>query len=256
MTGELKFGRSRGSAQDTRDLKFASYVTAPEIPTSWSKPNFGYGTYFKDWGMYGNDQVGDCVVASRAHLTRLFTAVGAPATAKFTTDSVISEYSAVTGYVPGDESTDNGTDMRTMCRYQKNTGLADADGNRHKIGAYVSVNGILEALQSVYVLGGVCIGFWVPESAMEQFDRGEIWDDVGDTNILGGHEVCGVGTMDWTQKITVVTWGKRQEMTKAFFEKYVDEQWSYVSSEILSAKGMWRGLNVDQLSADLNVLGQ
>ncbi len=241
---------------DKRDLKLTDYLDTTVLPTSWPKPNFGNGTLFKDWGMLGNDQVGDCVVASRCHLTMLDTKVGAPATARFTEASAISEYSVLSGYDPADPSTDVGLDMRAVCAYQKKTGLLDADGNRHKIGAYLSitVGDTLAMLQAVWCLGGFAFGFEVTESALDQYDKGQVWDDVGDTNIVGGHEVCGVGTMDWRSQVTFVTWGKRQPATFQFVEAYNDENFAWVAPEILNAGGTWRGLNVTQLNADLAAL--
>ena len=252
---DLKFGKKPASV-NAKDLKLAHYLDTTVLPTSWPHPNFGNGSRFRNWLMLGNDEVGDCVIASRCHLTMLDTSIGPEATARFTTASAIAEYSAVTGYDPNDPSTDQGTDMRAMCSYQRKTGLKDADGNRHKIGAYLALEpgNTLQALQAVWLFGGFPFGFTVPESAMEQFDKGEIWDDVGDTNILGGHEVCGVGTMDWHGRLTVVTWGKRQEMTFAFLKAYNDESWAYVDPEILSAGGTWRGLNLDKLNEDMAAL--
>lgn len=252
---ELLFGKKPATV-DHRDLKFSDYLDTTVLPTTFPHLNFGNGTLFRSWGMLGNDQVGDCVIASRAHLVMLDTNVGAPATARFTTASAISEYSAVGGYVPGDPSTDNGLDMRTVCAYQKRTGLQDADGIRHKIGAYLSLTpgDTLQAMQAVWIFGGFAFGFSVPESAMQQFDNGQIWDDVGDNNIIGGHEVCGVGTMDYRAKLTVITWGTRQEMTFAFLSKYNDESFVWVAPEILNLAGTWRGLNVAALNADLVAL--
>src|SRR5690242_1848987 len=189
MAGKL--GKQPAS-EDKRDLKLASYIKKGGLPTSFPHPNFGNGTLFADWGMLGNDKVGDCVIASRAHLAMLDTRLGLPATATFTEQSAINEYSKLSGYVPGDETTDVGLEPRAVCSYQKRYGLLDADGVRHKIGAYLALTpgDPLEAIQAVWIFGGFAFGFSVPESAMAQFDKGEIWDDVGDTNILGGHEVC------------------------------------------------------------------
>jgi hypothetical protein len=253
---DLKFGKKDATA-DAKDLLFGDYVAAV-LPTSWPKPNFGEGTLFRNWLMLGNDEVGDCVIASRAHLTMLDTRVGAAQkAAPFTTASAISEYSAVGGYVPGDPSTDNGLDMRVMCAYQKNTGLKDAAGVRHKIGAYLALTpgNTLQMIQATWLFGGFGLGFQVPQSAVDQFNAGSgIWTDVGDTNIVGGHEVCGVGTMDWHSKLTIVTWAVRWQMTFGFISAYNDEAWAWVPPEILSAGGTWRGLNVAKLNEDLAAL--
>lgn len=256
---ELKLGK-KPATTDRRDLKFADYVDTTVLPTTFPHPNFGNGTLFVDWEMLGNSTAGDCVIASRAHLTMLDTKIGAPATARFTEESALSEYSKLSGYDPsqtdpitGDNPTDVGLDMRAVCAYQKRYGLLDADGNRHKIGAYLALTpgDTLQAIQATWLFGGFAFGFEVPESAIQQFGNGQIWDDVGDNNIVGGHEVASVGTMNYTEKLTVVTWAKRQEMTFAFLSRYNDESFCWVAPEILNAGGTWRGLNVTQLNSDL-----
>lgn len=251
----LKLGKKPAS-DNPKDLRFGDFVDHAALPNHFPHPNFGNGNRFRNWGMLGNDEVGDCVIASRAHLTMLDTSVGAPATARFTTASVLAEYGAVTGYDPSDPSTDQGTDMRAMCSYQRKTGLADADGHRHRIGAYLALEpgNTLQAIQATWLFGGFGFGFGVAQSAMDQFDAGEVWDDVGDRDILGGHEVCGVGTLDYETRLTVVSWGRRQEMTFAFLAAYNDESWAWVAPEILSAGGTWRGLDVAKLNAALATL--
>lgn len=254
---DLKFGK-RPATEDQRDLKFVDYLDTTVLPTTFPHPNFGNGTLYRNWLMLGNDEVGDCVIASRAHLTMLDTKVGgAHVPAPFTTASAISEYSAVTGYDPADPSTDQGTDMRAMCAYQRSTGLADATGKRHKIGAYLALTpgNTLEMLQATWLFGGFGFGFQVPQSAVDQFNAGDgIWTTDGDTTIVGGHEVSVVGTMDWHQRLTLVTWAVRWEMSFEFVHAYCDEAWAWVAPEILSTAGTWRGLNITQLNADLTAL--
>lgn len=249
---DLKLGK-KNPTTDHKDLLFSTYSKKVKLPTTF--PNtFGYGTRFKNWGMLGNDDWGDCVPASRCHINMLDTSVGAPATATYTTKTTLAIYSAVTGFNENDPNTDQGTDMRAMCKYQQKTGLTDAKGVNHKIGAYVSITpgDTLQMLQAIYVFGAFAFGFQVPQSAMDQFNAGAgIWTDVGDKNIIGGHEVSGVGTMNSHGKITLVTWGVRWEMTFGFITTYCDEAWVFVSPEILSKTGKFRGFDLTALSADI-----
>lgn len=252
---DLKRGK-KPATSSLKDLHLRDFVAADELPTSYPHPNFGNGLRFANWGMLGNDEVGDCVPACRAHLVRMDTSIGAVPTARFTTASVIGEYEVVGGYNPKDASTDQGTDPRAMCSYMRKTGLLDADGKRHKIGAYLALDpgNPIEALQATWIFGGFALGFECTQSAMDQFDGHEVWDYVGDTDIIGGHEVAGVGTFNWKERLTVVSWARRQEMTFSFLKRYNDESWVWVSEEILSAGGKWRGLNVDALNERLSLL--
>ena len=56
-------------------------------------------------------------------------------------------------------------------------------------------------------------------------------------------------------KVGVVTWGKRQEMTRAFYEKYNDESWVYITTEELNEKGTGlHGFDMTKLNQFLSAL--
>ena len=79
----------------------------------------------------------------------------------------------------------------------------------------------------------VAVGILVPSSAQEQFAEGKPWDYVGDTDIVGGHYIPGLGCP--ASGTGIITWAKRQLMTQSFFEHYVDELWVPLSYEAHSA---------------------
>jgi hypothetical protein len=252
-TGKLPF------VADERDLKLSDYLSALPTPPA----DFGHEDLVTDWGMLGNgpdDSVepgfggaGDCVFAGGDHETLMLGAEGSHHPT-FTGAQAIADYSAVTGYVLGDESTDRGTDVREALKYRKATGLVDAGGHRHRIGAFLQLDKDLDQIfQAAYVFGCVGIGIEFPESAMQQFDDGEAWDVVKGSPIDGGHYIPVVGRNGGN--IVVVTWGKTQEMTPAFFAKYCDEAWVYVSASALDADGKTpEGFDKAQLLADLKAL--
>ena len=98
------------------------------------------------------------------------------------------------------------------------------------------------------------MGFEFPDSAFDQFDAGAIWDVVSGASIDGGHYVPVVGSADSPNKVTALTWGKRQELTKAFYEAYCDEAWAMLSAEQIRASGGIHGLDIAALNADLAAL--
>ncbi len=56
-------------------------------------------------------------------------------------------------------------------------------------------------------------------------------------------------------KVGVVTWGKRQEMTRAFYERYNDESWVYITTEELNASGAgFHGFDMAKLNSFLAAL--
>ena len=114
----MKLGK-KSFIEDKRDLLYRNYRLAAVLP---SRPKtFGHQNLISNWGMLGNDTVGDCVVAGSCHETMLWTAEGGkPAT--FTDANAISDYSAITGYNPNDPNTDQGTVVRDALLYRQKTG--------------------------------------------------------------------------------------------------------------------------------------
>jgi hypothetical protein len=253
---ELKLGKLPAK-RDKRDLLFARYVEPAKLP----KPpaQFGHENLFgpRAWGMLGNDEWGDCAWAGPAHETMLLTKEGKRAV-QFTTEGVLSDYSAVTGFdpkagPPGKNKTDNGTAVRDMMSYRRTTGIVDSTGKRHKIGAFLALDqtSLQEVYQAMYLFQVVGIGFAFPQSAFAQFDAGKPWDVVPGAKIVSGHYVCAVGKR---RNLEVVTWGSLQQMTPRFFKTYCDEAWTYVSPENLRSGRNPEGFNLAQLKADLTAL--
>ncbi len=253
----LKLGKQPATA-DTRDLMFARYATTAQLPTP--PGTFGHEDLFgaKDWGMLGNDEWGDCAWAGTAHETMILTKEGGtPAT--FTTDGVLSDYAAGTGFdpnagPPGKNSTDNGSNLRSVLKYRAKTGVLDANNQRHKIGAFVKLDqsNLTEVLQAAYIFQAVGIGIRFPSSAMAQFNAGQPWDVVSGATVEGGHYVPLVGK---NGNLQVVTWGALQPMTPAFFAQYCDEAWAYISSEDLNGGRVDpEGFDIAQLNADLTAV--
>lgn len=229
-----------------KDFRFEQVELAlPQFP---QKP-FGYGNTYADWGMLGNDNVGDCGPAGADHETMLWNHL-AGHEVTFTTDNTISDYSAISGYVPGDENTDVGIEVRAMYDYRRLTGMIDSAGKRHKIDAYVQIRpkDWDELIRCVFTFGVVGMGFEFPETAMDQFDAGEDWDVITGAQIEGGHYVPCVGSPDTFNRVTCITWGRRQVMTRAFYQTYNDESWVPLTRESLLPASNVRHIDWDHLS--------
>jgi len=221
-------------------FKLANYLNLSALPTPPSK--YGHQALVIDWeGMLGNDQYGDCVFAGAAHETILWGKEGGK-NVTFSTQSVLSDYSVVTGFNPNDPNSDQGTDMQVAASYRRKTGVKDQNGTRHKVDAYLAIAAGNEAeiKQAVYLFSNVGIGFQFPASAMAQFNAGKNWTIVSGSKIEGGHYVPVVGYDG--RYLYVVTWGKLQKMSWGFFRKYCDEAVVYLSSEMLVAGKIARGL--------------
>jgi hypothetical protein len=256
MTKQIKFipGKLPFKADKYgRDLKYDNYridKLVGDIPTAG-----GYKGRVSDFGMLANDTLGDCGPAGIDHgFMQTNTLAGKPI--QFDPANTISDYSAITGYNPDDPNSDQGTDMQTAYSYVTKTGMIDKAGKRHKIGAYLGLNNTQAQLQEViYIYDRAGIGFNFPSYAMTAFNNGQAWDYKPGQKytIDGGHYVEGI-YYDATG-VTVVTWGKEQLMTWAFFLKFCDESYLLVDDELLNAQGLTpNGLNVDLLNQDLTII--
>jgi hypothetical protein len=220
---------------------------------------------FTDWEMLGNgpddtvapgfEGAGDCVWAGGDHETMLAVA-GAGGKVAFTGANAIADYSACTGYVIGDDSTDKGTDPRAAMLYRRDTGLVDAQGNRHGIGAFVRLNheSYDEIMQACWIFEWVGLGIQFPNTAMDQFNNGQPWDVVPGAQIEGGHYIVLTGRTSEDDN-GVLTWARRQGATRRFLETYVDEAWAMVTQEELAAGKNRRGFDLAGLTAALANLG-
>ena len=244
----MKLGK-RPATTDTRDLLFSAYYVA-KLPPHPAK--FGHESLVSAWQMLGNDTVGDCVFAGGAHEEMLWCAEG-KSPAAFSTASVLSDYSAVTGYTPDDPNSDVGTDVRTALKYRVKTGLLDARGVRHKLGAYLKLEpgDTAHLLEALYLFGAVGIGWQLPDSAQEQFSQGHVWSVVAGAQVEGGHYTPLVAQRTHGE---VVTWGRVQAFTTAFYETYCDEAWALLSPEILCGGKSPEGFDLAALTADLKAL--
>ena len=269
MNMKLRLGK-KPATYDSRDLLFAQFRTAEPLPSH--PKHFGHEKLVgaKSWQMLGNGPdntvatgfggAGDCVFAGGDHETMLWTLEsGAPA--NFSGANAIADYIAVTGYDPkapvdanGDNPTDQGTNVRDALKYRQKTGLIDAAGKRHNIGAYVSLElgNQEELLEALYLFGIVGIGFAFPGSAMDQFNAGKPWSVVPGPKPKDGHYVPFVA---YRKNLECVSWGRIQRMTWPFYQKYCDEAWAILSPEMLVEGKSLEGFNLAQLQADLKTLG-
>lgn len=224
---------------------------------------FGHGNSFTDWGMNGNDNYGDCVLAGGGHEIELIAnlAAGGVTNRKVVTVTAansLADYGAITGFDPATGANDNGTNVHEALDYRIKTGLIDSTGKRHKIVAYVSleVGNLAHLRQALWIFEAVGIGFEVPGTAQQQFAEGKVWSVVpGNPEIEGGHYVPLVG-VPAVGNLACVSWARRQVMTDGFYEKYADEAYAYITEDELNRKSHrnWGGFNWADLKADLKLV--
>jgi hypothetical protein len=154
--------------------------------------------------------------------------------------AIQTAYSAVSGYVPGEPSTDNGADMLTVVKYLQKTGISG-----YKIGAFMAINQpmplggpLAELLQVINLFGGAYIGLAMPVSAQAQSYPGGTWrvpstgpQGNGQPGSWGGHAVIARGYNKYG--LIVPTWNFEVLVTWNFLAYYCDEAYAILSPEWL-----------------------
>jgi len=235
-------------------FKFAAFAVKDMLPTP--PKVFGHQEVIGDWLMLGNDRWGCCVFSGGAHETMMWSKIGEAPDANFNDACIAKDYGSVTGFKVNDPSTDQGTDMSAAASYRRKTGLVDSNRKRHKILAYMALKkGDTEQLAiAAYMYGAVGIGVQFPDSAMSQFEARKPWKPVAGSTIEGGHYVPVVGRVK-SGNFLVVTWGRLQEMSPSFYNKYCDEALVYLSSEMLVGGKSVEGIDLAKLKSSLSSLG-
>jgi hypothetical protein len=208
------------------------------------------------WYMANGIITHNCVIARLLHqIMGWFSVANAGQPKTFTTDQALQIYSAITGYVPGDPSTDQGTDPDTACAYWQNTGLLG-----DKIAGYANVDITnLDLIKfAIATFGGAGLAFDVPNYIMNVPAGGD-WSETpgADTTIEGGHEVYLVGY--GRKGFRVVSWGSTYTFNPDFLAKYGQNVDAVISPDWLKASGVSpTGLDLTSLLADLpaSLVGQ
>lgn len=213
---DVKLGK-KAKVEDGRTLKLANYMgpAGPPPPVSVAPPTVD------SWPMYSNDQKADCTCAAAGHMVTTWTALEAPVSQGKITVVKPPETDVLTLYSQVNGGTDGGAVALDVLNAWRHTGLG-AD----KIAGFAELprtgdDGIRRAL---WLFGGAYAGLQLPRTAQTE----ATWDVgpnglQGDAGVgsWGGHAV-NVIAYD-VHGLTIVTWGRVQLVTWAFWDAYCDE---------------------------------
>jgi hypothetical protein len=198
---QVKFGRKRPKVLGPH-FRLRNYLRAslPSPPTSCDFT--GPATSILS-DIMGNDRLGDCTCAGAYHIVGVETAnAGDPFHA--TLLQVVTDYSAVSGYVAGDESTDNGADEVTCMNYWTQHGFA----NGTKLLGWLAVDptNTAEVMQAMWLFENLYFGLELPDTYTNPFPsaNGFLWG-TGTPDPEQGH--CIVGTGYNTTGVAIDSWG-------------------------------------------------
>ena len=221
---KYKFGKLPKKI-DTRTLQLKNYLIEKNLPLLPDSYNIDdqYDNLV-DTNTYDNTKYGDCVIAGRAHMTLRFERYEQGIVIPISDDDVITEYFNETNGV------DSGLVMlNSLNKWRKNGWIAA--NKLYNIHAYAEINikNYDELKYCIYLLNGAYTGFSVPQSAIDQFSKGEVWTVPSFYSpIVGGHCVY-VKAYNNIGPICV-TWGKDQQMTWEFWNKYFDEAYGVIDN--------------------------
>ena len=180
----IKFGR-RTPVAPGHKFRLRNYLRAslPAPPTSCDYSPAALKALAQ---MYGNDSLGDCVIAGGYHIEGVETG-NAGDMFIATQVQIIKDYEAIGGYVPGDPSTDNGCDEDTATNWWEAHGFA----NGTKLLGAISADpaSITEGMQGLYLFEDCMFGVNLPDAWVNPMPSksGFVWDVAGDPNPDNGH---------------------------------------------------------------------
>jgi hypothetical protein len=229
---------------DVRTLWISTYADSAKLPAPPSELDLTADV--GDWPMYANDRRGDCTTAAAAHMIEAWTAASRGEAVEISESAVLRAFERVKIVDPF--SGEEGAFELDVLRLWRAHGIG-----RHRIGAFarVSVHEHRLARTTAWLFGGLYIGLALPLTAQRQ----RVWDWTGSLAgdakpaSWGGHAVD-VVRFD-RAGLTVVTWGRLQQLTWSFWDRYCEEAYCILSNDFLDHGTAPNGFDLDALKADL-----
>lgn len=258
LNRNVKLGR-RAPAAPGPHFRLRNYLRA-SLQTPPAKIDYTKSVTAVLEDIYGNDTLGDCVIAAFWHLLAVWTgnATGTPVHA--TLAQIVAMYSAISGYVPGDPSTDNGCDMTAAMNWICAHGFPNGD----KPLGWVRIDATnkVEVQQAIWLFEGVDFGVGLPDAWITPFPSGNnfTWGVSGASDPNNGHSFM-AGGYD-ANGVTIDTWGLLGNLTYAAIAKYATSsnggEIDILLSADMIAKGIQKapnGVDWASLVQDFNEMG-
>jgi hypothetical protein len=256
---KFKMGRKRPLAIGPR-LSLKNYLMK-SLPAPPASINYSAPAAKALANIYMNNSLGCCVISGMAHVTGVLMGnAGTPL--MFTNQQIISLYSEIGQYVPGDPSTDNGCDEQTALNYWMRTGAPIGSG--HKIAGYLAVNANnpQECRTALFLFENLYFGLELPDAWTNPMPQasGFTWDVAGPPDPSQGH--CIIGCAYGPKGITIDTWGMLGHLTNAAMAKYCTpanggDTYTVISRDTINkaTQKAPNGFDWTQLVADFDAIG-
>jgi hypothetical protein len=212
----IVFGRKRPPLDIGPHLKASKYIggALPAPPATCSYASAAAQALAQ---MYGNDSLGDCVIAGGYHVVGVETG-NAGKIFIATQKQILADYGAIGGYVPGNPNTDNGCDEPTALNYWVNHGFAD--GTKALGWLAVDPNNLTEVQQVLWLFENLVFGIELPDAWINPFPSasGFTWGVAEAADPENGHCVIGMGYN--SSGVQIDTWAMQGTITWAALQKY------------------------------------
>jgi hypothetical protein len=236
----MKLGKKAPKAH-RKTLSFEKYA-GDALPVAPPKVYWSYKVPDNAWGMLGNDELGDCVVAGAMHMDMAWSAhTGTMRT--YTTEQASELYLRLS-------PDDSGLVITDFLNLWQTEGMYDS-----KILGWASFNWAVPGRfdQVNWLFGGVAAGVQFPHSAMDQFKAGQALTPVPGDPIDGGHFIPFFNFGALGRK--GVSWETYLEALNAWLALYLDETYAIVSEAWFDTVDVAPNhFNKDLLWADLKKL--
>lgn len=257
----VKLGR-RPEVAPGPHFRLARYLGAalPDPPDSCDYSLAGASTSAALADIEGNDSLGDCVIAWLLHQLAVWTGNATGTAYHASRDEAISLYSRIAGYVPGDPSTDRGTDMTVAMNWIVANGYPN--GDRPVGWVRIDATNVKELQQAIWLFEGCGFAIGLPDAIVASMPTGNgfVWDVSGAPNPQNGHAFLGYGYN--ATAVGIDTWGLLGGFTYAAVAAYASannggEIDVLLSSDMIAAAALKapNGFDWRTLVADFDAMG-
>jgi hypothetical protein len=252
----MKLGK-RAAVDDPR-IPRMSVATQGKLP--FPPANVNWYAAVGEWGMLGNDTVGDCVEAAGLHAMLQMSTYAGDRSIPTTADAL--KWYEATGWRPDDPSTDQGSYVLGPEGMLPWWHLNDVPcgGRTTRLDAFMQIKqkNVTEWRQGIWIFGGLLLGIQLPEAIVSGIQIPYVWSEFGGP-IAGGHEIWVPGYQQngSSRLYDLISWGQRFRATEEFLLNCVDECVVIVDNREMNKRGVnAAGLSYTQLTNDLKLINR
>lgn len=251
-----KFGRRRPSSRPK--LRLRNYISHAHLPAPPATMDYSAKAAKSLAELYGNDQLGDCVIAMLGHCEGVLTG-NAGSELIVPMADIIDEYAAACGFDPSggmnNNPTDQGCDESAVLDYWKNRGFP---AGKHKIVGWIGVDATKpeEYQAALWLFENLCFGVELPDAWVNPMPdvSGFTWDVAGEPDPENGHAFLGVGYDQ--HGVTISTWGMLGKITVNAMRKYAVSSANGALYSVLSQDMLQQGVQRAPNGVDWDALVQ